>query len=95
MKKTILIQQTMGQYYSYIGNQKYDKALLELANSLTDNPRDGRLSVSDVHKLFDAVRDGFRVTQIEMDTMFHIRREFNLTDAADRVFAERMNQLHT
>lgn len=95
MKKTIIIQQTMGQYYSYIGNQKYDKTLIELADSLTDNPRDGRLSVSDVHKLFDAVRDGCCVTQIEMDTMFHIRREFNLTDAADRVFAERMNQLHT
>lgn len=81
----------MGQYYSHVGNQRYDKALFELANSLTNNPRDGRLSVSDVHTLFDAAQDGFRVTQVEMDTLFHIRREFNLTDAADRVFAERMN----
>jgi hypothetical protein len=85
----------MGQYYSYIGNQRYDKVLLELAESFKNNPRDGRLSVSDVHTLFDAAQDGFRVTQVEIDTLFHIRREFNLTDAADRVFAERMNQIHT
>ena len=83
----------MGQYYSYIGNQRYDKALLELAESFKNNPRDGRLSVSDVHKLFDAAQE--IVTQIEIDTLFHIRREFNLTDTADRVFVERMNQLHT
>ncbi len=85
----------MVQYYSNIGNQRYDKALLELAHSLTNNPRDGRLSVSDVHKVFDATRDGFRVTQVEMDTLFHIRHEFNLTNAADHVFTERMNQIHT
>jgi hypothetical protein len=83
----------MGQYYSYIGNQRYDKALLELAESFKNNPRDGRLSVSDVHTLFDAAQE--IVTQIEIDTLFHIRREFNLTDTADRVFVERMNQLHT
>ena len=52
----------MGQYYSYIGNQRYDKALLELADSFKNNPRDGRLSVSDVHTLFDAAQE--IVTQI-------------------------------
>lgn len=73
-------------YYKVIDGKKYDRALLELAEKLTEGQGDGRLSKADADQLLEAVKDGDSYTDIEKDTVKHLRENFTWTDAADEHF---------
>ena len=73
-------------YYKEINGKKYDKELLELAESLTQGKGDGRISMEDAEKLLAEVKDGGKYTDVEKDTMAYIRDNFKWTDAADKWF---------
>lgn len=73
-------------YHKEIDGKKYDGALLELAEKLTKDNGDGRISEADAKKLIKLVTDGNVYTQIEKDTVEYIRAHFKWTDAADTWF---------
>lgn len=73
-------------YYKTIDGKKYDAELLELADKLTSGGGDGRISMADAEKIYEAVRDGNSYTDIEKDTVAYIRDNYKWTDAADDWF---------
>lgn len=79
-------------YYKVIDGKKYDKQMLEIAEATTAGKGDGRISLADAHRLIAAVTDGGRYTEIEKDTMAHIRENFKFTDEADTWFREEIRR---
>lgn len=73
-------------YYKTIEGKKYDGEVIDLAEKLTAGAGDGRISMADAEKLFEAVKDGNSYTDIEKDTMAYVRENFKWTDAADEWF---------
>ncbi len=73
-------------YYKTIDGNKYDGELIELADSLTAGGGDGRISMADAEKIFEAVKDGASYTDIEKDTVKYLRDNYKWTDAADDWF---------
>ena len=73
-------------YYKTIEGKKYDGEVLDLAEKLTSGAGDGRISMDDAKKLYDAVADGDSYTDIEKDTMAYVRQNYKWTDAADEWF---------
>ena len=73
-------------YYKTIDGKKYDGELLEHAEKMTSGAGDGRISMEDAKKLFEAVKDGDSYTDVEKDTVAYIRENFKWTDAADEWF---------
>ena len=73
-------------YYKEIDGKKYDKALLETADSLIEGAGDGRLSKADAEQLLAKVKDGDSYTEIEKDSVKYLRANYNWTDAADEWF---------
>lgn len=73
-------------YYKTIDGNKYDGELIELADSLTAGAGDGRISMADAEKIFEAVKDGASYTDIEKDTVKYLRDNYKWTDAADEWF---------
>lgn len=69
-------------YYKTIEGVKYDKALLEKAESLTKGAGDGRISLEDARNLTQETLDGNKVTEIERRTLNYIRRNFKLSEEA-------------
>jgi len=53
-------------YYKVIDGVKYDRELLELANSVA---KDGQVSHEDAQKLLEAAKDGKGITDIEKETL--------------------------
>lgn len=73
-------------YYKTIDGNKYDGELIELADKLTAGGGDGRISMADAEKIYDAVKDGNSYTDIEKDTVAYLRDNYKWTDAADEWF---------
>jgi hypothetical protein len=73
-------------YYKEIDGQKYDRALLELADELIQGQGDGRLSKADAEQLLEKVKDGDSYTDIEKATMKYIRDNYKWTDSGDEWF---------
>lgn len=73
-------------YYKTIDGNKYDGEIIELADKLTAGAGDGRISMADAEKLFEAVKDGNSYTDIEKDTMAYVRDNYKWTEAADEWF---------
>ena len=73
-------------YYKTINGKKYDGELIELADDSVKGAGDGRISVSDAKKLFDAVIDGNVYSEVEKDTVEYIRDNYKWTDEADSWF---------
>jgi hypothetical protein len=73
-------------YYRTIDGKKYDGALLDLAQELVQGQGDGRISVADAEKLFAKIKDGGVSTDVEKDTIEHIRQNHAWTEAADEWF---------
>ena len=69
-------------YYGVINGVRYDRGLLETAESLVEGSGDGRISFEDATKLWDSVMDGEEITATELDTLQYIREHFKLTDKA-------------
>lgn len=66
-------------YYKMIDGAKYDRELLELADSVA---KDGQVSYEDAQKLLEAAKDGKGVTQIEKDTLKHTLTTLKYTEKA-------------
>lgn len=66
-------------YYKVIDGAKYDRELLELAESLA---KDGQVSHEDAQKLLEAAQDGKGITQIEKDTLKHTMTTLKYTEKA-------------
>merc|ERR1711865_591667 len=76
-----------GSYYKQIDGVKYDRGLLELADSLTKGAGDGRISKDDATKLWEDAMDGQGVTDCERRTIQYIYDTFNCTDAGKKELA--------
>jgi hypothetical protein len=70
-------------YYRTIGGRRYDRTLLEQAETMTQGQGDGRLSQDDVRQLLDVARDGDSITEVERQTLHYILTEFQVTDTAN------------
>lgn len=73
-------------YYKTIDGNKYDGELIELADKLTAGGGDGRISMADAEKIYEAVKDGNSYTDIEKETVAYLRDNYKWTDAADEWF---------
>ncbi|TGK20204.1 OmpA family protein [Leptospira fluminis] len=73
-------------YYVTINGKKYDRSLIEIAESSVSGKKDGRISVNDAKKLLSAVKDNDTYTDIEKKTIEHIRENYKFTDKADEWF---------
>lgn len=73
-------------YYKTIDGKKYDGELIELVDKLTAGGGDGRISMADAEKVYEAVKDGNSYTDIEKDTVAYLRDNYKWTDAADEWF---------
>lgn len=74
------------RYYRTIGDKKYDDAALKIAEKAVAGRGDGRISMSDVEKLFLAIADHNEYTDIEKATIKYIREHFSWTPEADELF---------
>lgn len=70
------------KYYQIIDGKKFDRQLIELAESLVDNRGDGRISENDAQQVAQALCDSDAITAIEKDTLQYLLDNFNWTDAA-------------
>lgn len=73
-------------YYKQIDGVKYDRELLELAQSVA---KDGQVSHEDAQTLLEAAKDGKGITQIEKETLKYTMTTLKYTDkAAEFIKAE-------
>lgn len=72
----------MASYYKIVNGRKYDRSLLEFAESLTQGRGDGRISEQDAAQLLRRARDGWRITLIEERTLAFLLEELAWTDKA-------------
>ena len=79
-------------YYKVIDGKKFDKQMLEIAEATTSGQGDGRISLADAHRLIAAVTDGGRYTDVEKDTMAHIRENYKFTEEADVWFRDEIRR---
>ncbi|MCU0358078.1 MAG: hypothetical protein MUE95_10915 [Cyclobacteriaceae bacterium] len=80
-------------YYQFINGVKMDGEIIELANKAMGQQGDGRISMYDAEKIFDAVQDEKRYTDVERDTVAYIMKEYRWTDAAYDWFMKRLSGL--
>ncbi len=76
----------MADYYLEINGKKYDRKLIETAETMVKGQGDGRISKADAEKLLKMVKDGKSYTDIEKATMEYIRDHFKWTPEADAWF---------
>jgi hypothetical protein len=79
-------------YYKIIDGKKFDKQMLEVAEAAASGQGDGRISLADARRLIAAVTDGGRYTDVEKDTMAHIRENFKFTEEADTWFRDEIRR---
>ena len=79
-------------YYKVIDGKKFDREMMEIAEKATAGQGDGRISLDDAKKLIEAVKDGGRYTDVEKDTMAHIRDNYKFTDEADAWFRDEIRR---
>jgi len=68
-----------------------DGQLIDIAQDVTKDAGDGRISLKDAERIFAALRDGNTYTEIEKATIGYIRKNFNWTDAADDWFRHQIS----
>jgi hypothetical protein len=79
--------------YTQIDGVKYEKELLDLAKEHTTGRGEGKISKDEVLDLIASAQDGHSVTDIELATLKYIRSTFDFTDAAAKLFDEKVSQL--
>lgn len=72
----------MASYYRIIGGQRYDRGLLDRAETLIKGQGDGRISVKDIQDLYNNVLDAGKITPIESKTLFFIAEKYPISEAA-------------
>ncbi len=70
-------------YYKVLDGERYDRQMIEIAEEAVAGQGDGRISISDVEILYEAIIDGNTITEIEEKTLTYIRENFRFTAAAD------------
>lgn len=78
---------------SKIGVKVYDEKLIKLAESLTSGVKDGRISKSDADKLISKIKSDEEYTDIEKETLLHIKDSFKWTDAANKWFESEIERI--
>ena len=73
-------------YYKEIDGVKMDAGLLEMADKAVAGAGDGRISRKDAESLLASVKDANSYTDVEKDTMKHIRENYKWTEEADEWF---------
>jgi len=68
------------------------RTLVKLAESLITGQGDGRLSMDNVMELLANIREDNRYSFFEKETIKHISENFNWTDAAKRLWLEKVNE---
>lgn len=63
-----------------------DGRLLDMADQAVAGAGDGRISRADAEALIATVKDGGTYTDVEKDTMEHIRDRYRWTEGADEWF---------
>lgn len=81
----------MASYYKMIDGVKMDRDLLECADTCVAGRGDGRISMADAEELLKRVKDGDSYTDVEKDTVKHIRDNYKWTDEADAFFRKEIN----
>ncbi|MDX1940352.1 MAG: hypothetical protein SFU99_07360 [Saprospiraceae bacterium] len=79
-------------YYKTINGIKYDAQLLKLAEKMTTDRGDGRISLEDAQTILKIAQDGPGITIIEKATLHYIRQHFHWTGAAAAWFEEQFAQ---
>lgn len=69
-------------YYKVIEGVRYDREMLDIAEEAVAGKGDGRISIEDVQKLYEAIIDGDKITDIEQTTLDYIKENFRITEAA-------------
>lgn len=76
--------------YKTIDGIRYERALLEKAESLVAGAGDGRISFEDARALLNSALDGGRITRIERRTLHYIFDHYPVTDKARAWMAEQL-----
>jgi hypothetical protein len=72
------------KYYEIIDGQRYDRALLEMADSFMGKSSASVISEAEARAIAAAIHDSNRVTQIEKSTLAYIRRNYAFTNTAEQ-----------
>lgn len=80
-------------YYRTINGQRYDAALLDSIQALTEGQGDGRISYEDAQRLLAYAQDGQGITDTERATIAYARDQYNWTDKAEAYLQEQLEQL--
>jgi hypothetical protein len=80
-------------YYRSIGGRRYDRALLEQAEAMTQGRGDGRISEADAQQLLTLARDGDSITEVERETLRYILEQFDITDPAKTWLERHLSEL--
>lgn len=97
----ILQNQTQNQntsrmnYYKTIGGKKMDANIISHADHAVAGARDGRISKTDAQGIIKAVKDGGKITDIEKNTLLHVQKKYNWTDAASAYLIKEIGKLKT
>jgi len=81
----------MSSYYKTIDGVRYDRKILDIADTSVAGQGDGRISLDDAEKMFSAVQDGGKYTDTEQLTMKYVRDNYKFTDEADTWFRNQVN----
>lgn len=82
----------MASYYKKIKGVRYDRALLDVAESSVKGRGDGRISLADARRLMKLVKDAGTYTDVEKRTIRYIRDKFKFASEADRWFRDELKK---
>ena len=71
-------------FYKQIEGKKYSRRLLDLADECVAGQGNGRIGVEDADKIFDALENDGKYSDLEKDTIAYIRAHYNWTFAGDQ-----------
>ncbi len=83
----------MASYYKKIKGVRYDRALLDAAESSVKGRGDGRISMADARRLIKMVKDGGRYTDVEQRSVKYIRDKFKFAPEASKWFRDEIKKL--
>lgn len=79
-------------YYKTIHGKRFDRSLLEKAESLQEGRGDGRISLEDAKLLFESTKDDNFITPTEVRTLRYILEHFRITDLGHRWLWEQLRK---
>ncbi|PJZ70776.1 hypothetical protein CH373_07630 [Leptospira perolatii] len=80
-------------YYVTIKGRKYDRSLIQIADSAVSGKKDGRISVADAKKLLAAAKDKGLYTEIEKQTIEYIQKNYQFTKKSDEWLREELSKI--